>query len=236
MLKTALLLIGGAFLFFSCKKNQGADTGNNANVVTLTVENFTMINTREGELSYIVRSPLMEKYGFAKEPYMEFRKGGYVEKYNDSTKQVEVTLSANYAINIESQQLWELKGSVVVINAKGEKLETEQLFWNEKTRRIYSNVDSKLSSGTDVNYGTGFESDDAMEQWEFRNPRWDVDVPESYSIRENPNQPGDSTEKNSVEARQPSGESSGDSPSAPAIPSPAVEEGNDTGLQVDTQR
>lgn len=153
-------------------------------MVTQMVENLTVINTREGGLSYVIKSPLMERYDFAAEPYMEFRKGVYVERYNDTTRMIEVTLSANYAINIQSQDLWEVKGSVVVVNSKGDRLETEQMFWNQKTHRIYSNVDSKVSNGTDVNYGSGFESDELMEELEFRDPRWDVEVPENFGREE----------------------------------------------------
>lgn len=149
-------------------------------MVTQMVENLTVVDSREGELSVIIKTPLLESYDFAREPYTEFRKGVYLERYDDSTKTVEVTLTANYAIQIQSQDLWEAKGSVVVVNAKGDKLETEQLFWNRKTQRIYSNVDSRISNGTNVTYGSGFESDELMERWSFRDPRWDVDIPDDY--------------------------------------------------------
>ncbi len=42
------------------------------------------------------------------------------------------------------------------------KLYTQQLFWNARTKKIYSNVDSKIvqNDGRDVFIGEGFESDE----------------------------------------------------------------------------
>lgn len=104
-------------------------------------------------------------------PYTEFRKGIHIETYNDSTHQVESSLTANYAILLEKQQLWEAKGNVRGHNAGGNQLETEQLFWNQKSKLVYSNVDSKITQNTDVVYGDGFESDERFEEFVVRNPK-----------------------------------------------------------------
>ncbi|MEG2576720.1 MAG: SAM-dependent methyltransferase, partial [Glutamicibacter sp.] len=46
-------------------------------------------------------------------------------------------------------------------------LYTQQLFWNAQTKKIYSNVDSKIvqSGGRDVFIGEGFESDEGFKDW-----------------------------------------------------------------------
>ena len=67
-------------------------------------------------------------------------------------------LTANYAIYYENRKLWEAKGDVVVVKSDGKTLYTQQLFWNAKTQRIYSNVDTKIvqNEGGNVFQGEGF--------------------------------------------------------------------------------
>ena len=79
-------------------------------------------------------------------------------------------------IFLENQQLWEAKGNVVATNAQGQKLETEQLFWNQKSKRIYSNVDSKVTQKDGVILGEGFESDEQFQDFIFRRPKGKVAV------------------------------------------------------------
>ena len=89
-------------------------------------------------------------------------------------------LTANYAIYYENRKLWEAKGDVVVVKSDGKTLYTQQLFWNAKTQRIYSNVDTKIvqNEGGNVFQGEGFESDEAFKEWRFRRftGKMDVDV------------------------------------------------------------
>ncbi len=89
---------------------------------------------------------------------------------NDSLASEDARLRANYAIFYSERNLWEVKGNVVVETGDDRELYTEQLFWNAKTKRIYSNVDTKIvqNGGRDVFYGEGLESDDALRDWRFR--------------------------------------------------------------------
>ena len=96
-------------------------------IITQQSDSLTIVYSRQGNLSYRFKTPLLERYEMAREPYKEFRKGVEIQTYNDSTHRLESTLTANYAIYLEKQQLWEAKGSVVATNAEGRKLETEQL-------------------------------------------------------------------------------------------------------------
>lgn len=134
-------------------------------------EHLTLVKSQNGLKSYHFTTPLLEGYLLAKDPYREFRKGVKIVTYkDDSLSSVDATLTANYAIYYEKRDLWEAKGNVVVENSEGRTLYTQQLFWNAKTKRIYSNVDSKIvqNEGRDVFYGEGFESDESMRDWRFR--------------------------------------------------------------------
>lgn len=70
--------------------------------------------------------------------YMD--KGVKVEFFTP-TGQVETVVTANRAIYRDREGLAELKGNVIVNNQlKGERMETEQLFWDRKADKIYNNI------------------------------------------------------------------------------------------------
>lgn len=144
-------------------------------------EDLSTVNSQNGRRSYHFETPLVEGYSLAREPYREFRKGVKITTYkDDSLTTVDAVLTANYAIYYEKRELWEAKGDVVVEKSDGKTLYTQQLFWNARTKKIYSNVDSKIvqSGGTDVFIGEGFESDEEFRDWRFRRMkgRMEVDV------------------------------------------------------------
>lgn len=164
----ALLVMGSAILLYSCSET-AVEKVNKETLMTQYSDTLTIVQTQEGRCDFIFNTPLMERYEFAKEPYMEFRHGIEVTSYNDSTGQMSSYLRADYAIFFEKRELWETKGNVVAKSADEQTIYTQQLFWNQKTRRVYSNVDSKVVKGRDVFIGEGFESDDQFEKWSFRN-------------------------------------------------------------------
>ncbi|MBE6175044.1 MAG: LPS export ABC transporter periplasmic protein LptC [Rikenellaceae bacterium] len=167
----ALLFMGSAILLFSCKsKPKTAEESLDA-IMTEESENLTIVMSENGRKSYHFKTPLLEGYMLGRDPYREFRKGISITTYqDDSLTTVNAVLVANYAIYYENRKLWEAKGDVVVTKHDGTRLYTQQLFWNSQTKRIYSNVDTKLVTDTDELIGEGFESDEDMNEPRFR--RW----------------------------------------------------------------
>ena len=170
-LAVALSFAGSAILLFSCgaKNTTSSQPTNLENLMTEYSENLTIVMSENGQKSYHFITPLMEGYSMAREPYKEFRKGIKIITYEGDTTAVEsATLTANYAIFYETRKLWEAKGDVVVIQNGGRRLYTSQLFWNQATHRIYSNVDSRVVDGDELYDCEGFESDEEMNDWHYR--------------------------------------------------------------------
>ena len=139
------------------------------NVMTEYSENLSITQSENGRKAYHFQTPLMEGYSMAHDPYREFRKGIKIVMFDsDSLSSVSATLTANYAIFYEDRKLWEAKGDVVAVNKDGRRLYTSQLFWNQATHRVYSNVDSKIVSADEVYHCEGFESDEKMKDWTYR--------------------------------------------------------------------
>ena len=173
-LSVALPLLGSAILLFSCQASapqtdEPTESQNAENMMTEYSENLSIVMSENGLKSYHFETPLMEGYTLARDPYREFRKGIKITMFEeDSTSNDAATLTANYAIFYETRKLWEAKGDVVVIQTNGRRLYTQQLFWNQSTHRIYSNVDSRIVDGDEMTDCEGFESDEEMTQWKYR--------------------------------------------------------------------
>ena len=189
-LKVALSVAGSAILLFSCEESErGAASANNDKLMNEYSENLSIVMSQNGRRSYHFDTPLLEGYMLGPEPYREFRKGVKITTYkDDSLASVDAVLTANYAIYYDKRELWEAKGNVVVEKSDGKTLYTQQLFWNARTGKIYSNVDSKIvqSGGRDVFIGEGFESDEEFKDWRFRRMKGQMEVDAT------PRQPADS--------------------------------------------
>lgn len=174
----ALSFLGSATLLFSCDTGRGAASAPlDEGKLTEYSENLSIVMSQNGRPSYHFETPLMEGYSQAREPYHEFRKGIKIVTYqDDSMRNENATLTANYAIYYKERQLWEAKGDVVARKADGKTLYTQQLFWNARTRKIYSNVDSKFVDRSDVFMGEGFESDEEFRDWRFRRMKGRMEV------------------------------------------------------------
>lgn len=195
--RVALSVTGSAILLFSCAdKDAGKASASEETMMTEYSEDLSVVMSQNGRRSYHFITPLLEGYSLAREPYREFRKGVKITTYkNDSLTTVDAILTANYAIYYENRELWEAKGNVVVEKSDGKTLYTQQLFWNARTKKIYSNVDSKIvqNNGRDVFIGEGFESDEEFKDWRFRRMKGRMEV----EMKQN----ADSTASDSTAAR-----------------------------------
>lgn len=175
----ALSILGSAILLFSCSSNPQVTQYDYETLMTESSENRTITMMENGMRSYSFVTPLMEGYSLASNPYQEFRRGINMTTYTqDSTNLVDATISANYAIYYENQKLWEAKGNVVIIKNNREQgdttikghteIYTQQLFWNATTKKIYSNVDTKILQPDGWHFGVGFDADDDLKNIHFR--------------------------------------------------------------------
>lgn len=155
-------------MLFSCSSESAVGNYNPETMLTQQSDTLTMLVSQNGVKSYRFYAPLMERYELAAEPYMEFRRGVDIITY-DSLGNVESTLKADYGISYEKRELWEARGNVVAEGEGGRTLYTQQLFWDQKTDRVYSNVDCMVREGEDYFVGEGFESDSDFKDWRFRN-------------------------------------------------------------------
>lgn len=100
-------------------------------------------------------------------PYIEMTEGVHVRFFNNLGN-VESELSSNYAVSYENTDIMEAKENVVVVNKKGETLNTEHLIWEEKTERIHTEEFVKITTEDEVIFGHGFESNQDFTKYRIK--------------------------------------------------------------------
>lgn len=101
-------------------------------------------------------------------PYWAFEKGVYLEQF-DSLYNVDASIKADTAYYYEKQKLWELRSNVSIKNRKGEKFDTELLFWNQNTQKVYSDKYIRIEQEDKIITGYGFESNQQLTQYIIHN-------------------------------------------------------------------
>jgi LPS export ABC transporter protein LptC len=108
----------------------------------------------------------------------QFPKGIYLEFYDEAGK-IESTLRANQAFFMKEDELWRGVGNVEVINTKKqEQLNTEELYWKPKEKRIYTDKFVTIRMQSDVIYGEGLEAAQDMSSYRILKPSGTLEVNE----------------------------------------------------------
>jgi LPS export ABC transporter protein LptC len=108
----------------------------------------------------------------------EFPKGIYLEFYDEFGK-LESTLKANHAFFFKEENKWRGRGKVEVKNvAKNEQLNTEELFWKQAEKKIFTESFVTIRQEGDVIYGTGLDAKQDLSEYTILKPTGVIDVKE----------------------------------------------------------
>lgn len=158
----ALFLIA---LFTSCKNDVQT-------VLSLdVVDTLPEMSARDIEIIYsenakiqikLVSTRLVSKT--EEEPLLIFPEGFTVFFY-DTAMNIQSKITADYGISYEKKKVMEARHNVVVENLeKGERLNTEELFWDRAKQMIYSNQFVRLTTGEQVVTGDGLTSREPFDE------------------------------------------------------------------------
>ena len=125
--------------------------------------------------------------------------GVYLEQF-DSIFNIEASIKADTAYYYDKQKLWKLIGNVDIQNRKGERFNTELLYWNEATQKVYSDKFIRIQQPDRVITGHGFDSNQQMTVYVIQNIEgiFYVDENGGTAQPEVKALPPDSTKKDSV--------------------------------------
>ncbi len=170
--KTSLILVF-AIILVACSKDSPekiAAVVDRSSLPQLHATEITTIISDSGITRYRIFAPRWDVYDKASQPYWDFPNGIHFEKFNLEMK-VDANIHSQYARFKENEQLWELRGEVRATNLQGDLFETEQLFWDQRVKRIYSDSLIKITQISHIMTGIGFESNESMTDYIIRKPQ-----------------------------------------------------------------
>jgi LPS export ABC transporter protein LptC len=172
------------FLFFIAAVSIITSCENNMNTVSLITsqdknlqdveQNASIFYNDSAKTKFHLTAPVIENYA-GPDPYLLFSKGISIDFYNDSGN-VNGHLDAEYAIRHINSKLMEGDNNVRVVNSKGEKLNTEQLFWDESKHKIYTNKFVTIKTAREILYGNGLISNEDFTQYKITDLRGTIQV------------------------------------------------------------
>lgn len=131
-------------------------------------DSVTMLYTDSANLKVMLKANRMLMFDKnVKEPLTVLPKGVFVTFFDEEEK-ISSTLKANYGVRYDLSKRMEARYAVEVVNKNGEKLETERLVWDEKTKRIYTDAFVKITTATEVIRGKGMESNQDFSKYEIK--------------------------------------------------------------------
>jgi len=160
---TVAVVLTAATVLYSCKSDLGEARKINLDETPMqVVEGIFHIQSENGMMQLRVESPRMERYANDSVSYELFPDGFNVFVYNEEgLLETEITsLQARHTDSDADGETWEAFGDVVVSNIiKGERLETDTLYWDRDNERIYTDCYVKMFSPDGFMQGYGIESD-----------------------------------------------------------------------------
>lgn len=136
---------------------------------TLHAKDVKTLVSDSGIVRYRVYAKEWLVFDKAEEPNWDFPQGIILERFNPQME-VDAEINSKYANYLTDKKLWNLKDSVNATNLDGEHFECDQLFWDEKEERIYSNGKIKITKKDRIIYGKGFESNQTLTKYTIRKP------------------------------------------------------------------
>lgn len=177
---TALWVVVVFSLLFSCQSSVHEKFGVDVDPIELprlhSLDVTTLISD-SGITRYKIFTPEWNIFEKAGDPYWEFPLGVHFERFNEFLV-VDANIHADYAKFLEKQKIWELKGNVRATNIQGEMFETEQLFWNQNTEKIYSDSIITITQPDYIITGKGFESNQEMTKYQVKQTQGVIPVNE----------------------------------------------------------
>ncbi|MDR1742566.1 MAG: LPS export ABC transporter periplasmic protein LptC [Dysgonamonadaceae bacterium] len=197
---TVLVSVVMSLFIVSCgdKKDQLLDiTVDSEKIPSMITEDVSTLISDSGITRYKLVADLWEVYDKAKEPYWYFPKGFYLERFNEDYF-IEATVLSDTAWYFTIKKLWKLRGHVDVKNIVGDEFKSDELFWDQNAKKVYSDkfVEITKANGAYVE-GYNFTSNQEMTAYSIQDPRnslyplkdEDINVEPADTVQTKPDNP-----------------------------------------------
>lgn len=166
-----VILVSVVFVRCGSEKKEYVDTVyNRDSIPSMITDSVTELISDSGLIRYKMIAAKWLVFDNARDPYWYFPERIYLEQF-DTLFQIQATLEADTAWNFTQRKMWRLKGNVFIRNRQDETFKSEELFWNEKTGKVFSDKYIEINKPDELLLrGHGFESNQQMTQYRIFRP------------------------------------------------------------------
>lgn len=192
----ALTAVAAAAVFVACapeEKRYVTNAGSGDVTPTMTTTDVSTLISDSGYTRYHLETPLWQMFEDAEEPFWRFPEGLELEQY-DLSMNPKANVQCDSAVYFSRKRLWRLDGNVVMVNPQADSFLTQQLFWDQNSRKIYTDSFIHIVRTDRIIEGYGMESDQSMQYYTVLNPT---------AILPASSMPGRNKEKNDSAAAKP---------------------------------
>lgn len=175
-------IICSCLFIYGCENDVNEVNAWNKKVVMVEeAKNIQSFLSQHGKLRAKLVAPLMLRYQ-TDTMYLEFPKTLHVDFF-DSLGKRESQLDARYGKYFETLNKVFLKDSVVVANIKGDTLRCPDLWWDQNTRKFYTDKLVRLKTVDKQIYGgRGMKADQDLTNWSIFEPTGIVEFQDSTAF------------------------------------------------------
>ncbi len=134
----------------------------------LTTEITTLVSD-SGVTKYRITAQRWDIFDESKTPCWKFPEGIYLEQF-DTTLNIEATFRCDSATYLKDKKLWHFMGNVRSFNIRNEKFLTNELYWNQNDKKVYSDSFIHIERPDRVLEGFGFTSNEQLTTYTLKRP------------------------------------------------------------------
>lgn len=178
------------FLLSACgrKKNPVTDAiTNRDSVPVMTTRDVSTYISDSGVVRYKIIADEWRVYDRLDPTRWTFEEGIYLEKFNNDLS-IEATIVADTAYYYDQQELWELRGNVHIENEQDEQFDTQLLYWNQKTKKVYSDLYIRIRQQKRIITGIGFTSNQEFTNYTIKQTQGIFPISEDDNANDNVNE------------------------------------------------
>ena len=175
------------FLLSACgrKKNPVTDAiTNRDSVPVMTTRDVSTYISDSGVVRYKIIADEWRVYDRLDPTRWTFEEGIYLEKFNNDLS-IEATIVADTAYYYDQQELWELRGNVHIENEQDEQFDTQLLYWNQKTKKVYSDLYIRIRQQKRIITGIGFTSNQEFTNYTIKQTQGIFPISEDDNANDN---------------------------------------------------
>ena len=170
ILTTVILAVVSSFFCLSCgnrDKQLGPAVTSRDSTSVITTRGVDMLISENGIIRYHVIAEEWKIFDKMKPPFFSMEKGVLLEIL-DSMMQVESMIEADTAYYMNESKIWHLIHDVHAENVKKEEFDTQELYVNNNSNRMYSDSLIRIKQEKQILTGHGFESNSNMTEYTIR--------------------------------------------------------------------